>query len=262
MAAKAEPTPPLPTTSTFIVGASRGSVRPACLSQANRLRCGDPTSRSVVGRGSGARGRSAPAWTTGTRSGSTGSRSASATRRGASDDFAIRRASSSPCSGPSGCGKTTTLRMIAGSRRRPRGGSSSRASTCRTPPYRRNVNTVFQQYALFPHLDVERNVAFGLEEPQGGRRPRSPAGRRDARDRPHGGLRQAAAGPALGRPAAAGGARPGAGEPARRPSCSTSRSPRSTSSCARPCSSSSSASSARSASPSSSSPTTSRRRSP
>ena len=68
-------------------------------------------------------------------------------------------------------------------------------------------------------------------------------------------------GPALGRPAAARRAGPGARQPAERRCCSTSRSARSTSSCARPCSSSSSASSARSASPSCSSPTTRRRRS-
>lgn len=66
--------------------------------------------------------------------------------------------------GPSGCGKTTTLRMIAGFelpdagevliQGRPMGA---------TPPYRRHVNTVFQNYALFPHLTVAQNVAFGLE---------------------------------------------------------------------------------------------------
>jgi len=64
--------------------------------------------------------------------------------------------------GPSGCGKTTTLRMIAGFEQ-PSGGhillEGQDVST--TPPYRRNVNTVFQHYALFPHMSVRDNVAFG-----------------------------------------------------------------------------------------------------
>jgi len=65
--------------------------------------------------------------------------------------------------GPSGCGKTTTLRLIAGFERPTDGkilldGSDMAA----TPPHRRKVNTVFQSYALFPHLDVFDNVAFGL----------------------------------------------------------------------------------------------------
>jgi spermidine/putrescine transport system ATP-binding protein len=66
--------------------------------------------------------------------------------------------------GPSGCGKTTTLRMIGGFEDPTEGtvylGGSDVTDL---PPYRRDVNTVFQSYALFPHLDVERNVAFGLE---------------------------------------------------------------------------------------------------
>ena len=66
--------------------------------------------------------------------------------------------------GPSGCGKTTTLRMIAGFEEPTEGrvlldGDDVSA----LPPYRRPTNTVFQSYALFPHLSVERNVAFGLE---------------------------------------------------------------------------------------------------
>ena len=65
--------------------------------------------------------------------------------------------------GPSGCGKTTSLRLIAGFERPTAGkilldGSDMAA----TPPHRRKVNTVFQSYALFPHLDVFDNVAFGL----------------------------------------------------------------------------------------------------
>jgi len=66
--------------------------------------------------------------------------------------------------GPSGCGKTTTLRMIAGFER-PTSGRIVLDGTdvARVPPHKRNVNTVFQSYALFPHLDVAGNVAFGLK---------------------------------------------------------------------------------------------------
>jgi spermidine/putrescine transport system ATP-binding protein len=65
--------------------------------------------------------------------------------------------------GPSGCGKTTTLRMIGGFEEPTRGTIylGGRDVTDQ-PPYRRNVNTVFQSYALFPHLNVYENVAFGL----------------------------------------------------------------------------------------------------
>ncbi len=65
--------------------------------------------------------------------------------------------------GPSGCGKTTTLRMIAGFER-PTSGRIllDGHDMALTPPHRRNVNTVFQNYALFPHLNVFDNVAFGL----------------------------------------------------------------------------------------------------
>jgi spermidine/putrescine transport system ATP-binding protein len=66
--------------------------------------------------------------------------------------------------GPSGCGKTTTLRMIGGFED-PTAGAIHLGGTDVTgqPPYRREVNTVFQSYALFPHLTVAENVAFGLE---------------------------------------------------------------------------------------------------
>jgi ABC-type Fe3+/spermidine/putrescine transport system ATPase subunit len=65
--------------------------------------------------------------------------------------------------GPSGCGKTTTLRMIAGFES-PTGGRIllKDEPIDALPPYRRNVNTVFQSYALFPHLTVQENVGFGL----------------------------------------------------------------------------------------------------
>src|SRR4051794_25837594 len=65
--------------------------------------------------------------------------------------------------GPSGCGKTTTLRMVAGFNDPTSGrvfvGGEDVTST---PAHKRDVNTVFQSYALFEHLDVRRNVGFGL----------------------------------------------------------------------------------------------------
>ena len=65
--------------------------------------------------------------------------------------------------GPSGCGKTTTLRMIAGFERPDAGRILlDGRDMAQTPPHKRPVNTVFQSYALFPHLDVRDNVAFGL----------------------------------------------------------------------------------------------------
>jgi spermidine/putrescine transport system ATP-binding protein len=65
--------------------------------------------------------------------------------------------------GPSGCGKTTTLRMIAGFERPDSGRILlDGRDMAQTPPHRRPVNTVFQSYALFPHLNVRDNVAFGL----------------------------------------------------------------------------------------------------
>jgi spermidine/putrescine transport system ATP-binding protein len=72
--------------------------------------------------------------------------------------------------GPSGCGKTTTLRMIGGFED-PSEGIVYLGGQAVTdlPPYRRDVNTVFQSYALFPHLSVEKNVAFGLERKKVGK---------------------------------------------------------------------------------------------
>jgi spermidine/putrescine transport system ATP-binding protein len=67
--------------------------------------------------------------------------------------------------GPSGCGKTTTLRMIAGFEQ-PTEGEILLAGRpiAGVPPYHRNVNTVFQHYALFPHMDVAQNVGYGLRQ--------------------------------------------------------------------------------------------------
>jgi spermidine/putrescine transport system ATP-binding protein len=65
--------------------------------------------------------------------------------------------------GPSGCGKTTTLRMIAGFEEPSAGQILLHGrDMVGVPPFRRDVNMVFQQYALFPHMDVFENVAFGL----------------------------------------------------------------------------------------------------
>src|SRR5690606_32365956 len=73
--------------------------------------------------------------------------------------------------GPSGCGKTTSLRLIAGFDQ-PTSGSVEIAGQPMNgvPPYRRPVNMVFQHYALFPHLDVAANIAYGLRQ----RSPRPP----------------------------------------------------------------------------------------
>jgi spermidine/putrescine transport system ATP-binding protein len=66
--------------------------------------------------------------------------------------------------GPSGCGKTTTLRMIGGFEQPTEGAIYLGAdNVAGLPAYRRNVNTVFQSYALFPHLSVADNVAYGLK---------------------------------------------------------------------------------------------------
>jgi spermidine/putrescine transport system ATP-binding protein len=67
--------------------------------------------------------------------------------------------------GPSGCGKTTTLRMIAGFEQPSEGEILlAGAPIAGIPAYKRNVNTVFQHYALFPHMDVARNVGYGLRQ--------------------------------------------------------------------------------------------------
>ncbi|MBP3311816.1 MAG: ATP-binding cassette domain-containing protein, partial [Butyricicoccus sp.] len=65
--------------------------------------------------------------------------------------------------GPSGCGKTTTLRIIGGFEKPDSGDvlfDGQRLND--VPPYKREINTVFQRYALFPHLNVAENIAFGL----------------------------------------------------------------------------------------------------
>lgn len=65
--------------------------------------------------------------------------------------------------GPSGCGKTTTLRIIGGFEQPTEGKVYFEGKDITNlPPYKRNLNTVFQKYALFPNMDVENNIAFGL----------------------------------------------------------------------------------------------------
>lgn len=76
----------------------------------------------------------------------------------------IRRGEFFALLGPSGCGKTTTLRMIAGFEEPSSGDILIRGKSVRgVPPFHRPVNTVFQDYALFPHMTVLQNVAFGLK---------------------------------------------------------------------------------------------------
>ena len=77
-------------------------------------------------------------------------------------DITIERGEFFSLLGPSGCGKTTTLRMIAGFETPSSGALRLEGvDVSRTPPHKRNVNTVFQHYALFPHMTVWDNVAFG-----------------------------------------------------------------------------------------------------
>jgi spermidine/putrescine transport system ATP-binding protein len=90
----------------------------------------------------------------------------------------IERGSFFALLGPSGCGKTTTLRMIGGFEEPTEGtiylGDEPVSGK---PPYKRDVNTVFQSYALFPHLSIFENVAFGLR--------RRGVGKQDVRGRVH-----------------------------------------------------------------------------
>ncbi len=78
--------------------------------------------------------------------------------------LSIRRGEFVTLLGPSGCGKTTTLRMIAGFEQ-PTSGTIlfNGEDITLLPPHKRNINTVFQKYALFPHLNVFGNIAFGLK---------------------------------------------------------------------------------------------------
>jgi ABC-type Fe3+/spermidine/putrescine transport system ATPase subunit len=80
-------------------------------------------------------------------------------------DLGVRTGEFLSLLGPSGCGKTTTLRLIAGFERPDDGEILIDGSDVASlPPYKRDVNTVFQSYALFPHLTVLENVAYGLKQ--------------------------------------------------------------------------------------------------
>jgi spermidine/putrescine transport system ATP-binding protein len=81
--------------------------------------------------------------------------------------FDIRRGEFFSILGPSGCGKTTTLRLLAGFEQPDEDGGEVRLlgeTVNQKRPYERKIAMVFQNYALFPHLDVARNVSFGLEQ--------------------------------------------------------------------------------------------------
>jgi len=106
--------------------------------------------------------------------------------------------------GPSGCGKTTTLRMIGGFEQ-PTAGAIylGEREVSGTPPYKRDVNTVFQSYALFPHLSIFENVAFGLRR-KGTRGGILKARSRKCSTSSNSAVRKAQAASALGRPATAG----------------------------------------------------------
>ncbi|HKE66768.1 MAG TPA: ABC transporter ATP-binding protein [Micromonosporaceae bacterium] len=80
-------------------------------------------------------------------------------------DLAIRPGEFFSLLGPSGCGKTTTMRMVAGFEEPTRGHVLLHGNDVTgVPPNRRDVNMVFQSYALFPHMSVAENVSFGLEQ--------------------------------------------------------------------------------------------------
>ena len=80
-------------------------------------------------------------------------------------DLAVRRGEFLSLLGPSGCGKTTALRLLAGFEQPTEGSIRiGGVDAVGIPPYRRSVNTVFQHYALFPHMTVLENVAYGLKQ--------------------------------------------------------------------------------------------------
>ncbi len=163
--------------------------------------------------------------------------------------------------GPSGCGKTTTLRMIAGFEQPTAGKVQIEgADVAGLPPHKRPTNTVFQSYALFPHLSVAENVAFGLkrkrvdkDEIEQPRRDRARARRARRRGQPP-------AEPALRRHAAARRAGAGARQPAQGAAARRAARRARPEAAQGPAGRAQARSSARSASPSSTSPTTRRRR--
>ncbi len=81
--------------------------------------------------------------------------------------FEIRKGEFFSLLGPSGCGKTTTLRLLAGFEQPDADGGTVKIDSQvvnQKRPYERQIGMVFQNYAIFPHLSVEKNVAFGLEQ--------------------------------------------------------------------------------------------------
>lgn len=119
--------------------------------------------------------------------------------------------------GPSGCGKTTTLRIIAGFIE-PTSGSVRVGDRDITslPPWKRNTGLVFQSYALFPHMSVAENVAFGLEMRKMPKAEMAPKITEALRPGAARSSQRPAAAAIVRRPAAARGAGPCAGVPARR----------------------------------------------
>ncbi len=112
--------------------------------------------------------------------------------------------------GPSGCGKTTTLRMVAGFEQPDRGEVLIRgAPVTGLPPYRRDMGMVFQSYALFPHMTVADNVAYGLRMRRvPARRAAAPGGGSPGAG-PAPGAGRALPPPALGRASSSGSRWPG-----------------------------------------------------
>ena len=137
--------------------------------------------------------------------------------------------------GPSGCGKTTTLRIIGGFVEPNQGEIYFDGKKINgVPPYKRNVNTVFQRYALFPHLNVFDNVAFGLNIKRWTKSTSSRRFDRCSRWWVWSALKTATS---TSFPAASSSASPSRApwSTSRRFCCSTSRWARSTSACARTC---------------------------
>ena len=119
-------------------------------------------------------------------------------------DLEVKRGEFFTLLGPSGSGKTTTLRMIAGFEEPDTGRVElGGKDVTGLPPYDRSVNTVFQDYALFPHMSVGENVAYGLRVRGIGKEERRAARLAGARHGAPRRLRGAQAEPALRRPAAA-----------------------------------------------------------